>query len=1008
MGSIHNISGLYFLFLLLLVDANSAVAQLKNESGRPFYTIYESQDYRATPQNWAIEQDSTGRIFIANNAGVLRFDGYNWDIARSLNGNLIRSLEKAPDGTIYFGGEGVFGRIGADTTGNTILISLLDLVPENYRDFTDIWNIVSTPSGVYFQAHEALFYLHVNRIEVLWQKNGDENGGNILNVGAQIFYQKTNEGVFVINGTEMEPIAGFESFPHRIAGIIEKQNNELLILTVNQGLYLFNGDSIKPINSEISEKLKSATCYKVLTLSSGNIAISTIYDGLYVINEQGEYVYSFNLNESANTGLIEDQTHGLWVALGNGVARLELESPLSKFDEDAGLNGFINDVIRFKGDIYAANLNGIHKLVTADLEPAYFTQIEGLQAHTLALSATEDYLLMGTTRGVYVYDGRTVSSITPRMLIVDIIPSKFREDMFFVVTENGFRTLTKTSGGWSLENPVTDFLPYPFTVLETADSTLWVGQTSEITKVRDLYSGDEPVTTTYSADEILSDRVEKYIYPIQFHDLILFGTPKGVYQLDENSGEFIPDSSFGIKYAAPGRDVYLAESLSDTTWYIRSFLNELLTQSADSAFTWDEISLLRMPEGTTNNVYYDPEGVLWLSTWNGLFRYDFNRTIERETQQKAHIHHVYETHKDSLIYGGHSEELFPEPVLTYYENSVRFQYGLPHFDALGENQFSYRLSGAEDSWSRWTKETQKDYTNLDPGTYTFEIKGKNLYRVDSIPARFTFTILPPWYLTNWAKTVYLILASGFIGLIAFVVSKIRTKRLEERNLQLEAEVAARTSEIAAQKKMIEENLAEKEVLLKEIHHRVKNNLQIIYSLLNLQKESITDEKVLDAIKTGQSRIRSMSMIHEILYQNNDLKRVELAPYLKNLVRHIEQSYQKEEVRTAFDMEPCEVDLNVAIPLGLTVNEVVTNAFKHAFKGKKNGLLSISASVKEGLLRLAIKDNGPGFDMDNEPFQQDETLGIMLIKDMVRQLKGTRELVTTSGTEYILHIPLPND
>ena len=136
----------------------------------------------------------------------------------------------------------------------------------------------------------------------------------------------------------------------------------------------------------------------------------------------------------------------------------------------------------------------------------------------------------------------------------------------------------------------------------------------------------------------------------------------------------------------------------------------------------------------------------------------------------------------------------------------------------------------------------------------------------------------------------------------------------------------------------------------------------------------------------------MSMIHEILYQNDDLKRVELAPYLKNLVRHIEQSYQKEEVRTAFDMEPCEVDLNVAIPLGLTVNEVVTNAFKHAFKGKKNGLLSISASVKEGLLRLVIKDNGPGFDMDHEPVQQDETLGIMLIKDMVRQLKGTRELV----------------
>jgi two-component sensor histidine kinase len=199
------------------------------------------------------------------------------------------------------------------------------------------------------------------------------------------------------------------------------------------------------------------------------------------------------------------------------------------------------------------------------------------------------------------------------------------------------------------------------------------------------------------------------------------------------------------------------------------------------------------------------------------------------------------------------------------------------------------------------------------------------------------------------------------------------------------------------------------VLLKEIHHRVKNNMQIISSLLSLQSRSIEDEKSLAIFKKGRDRIRSMALIHEKLYQSKDLARIDFARYIQDLTSHLLQSYRVDshiiEVKT--DVEDVSLDINTAIPCGLIINELVSNSFKHAFaEGSDSGESSDSKNeISIGLhadndkqLVLTVKDNGSGLPEDLD-LQNTESLGLRLVYDLVEQLGGSIELQRIPGTTY---------
>ena len=211
-------------------------------------------------------------------------------------------------------------------------------------------------------------------------------------------------------------------------------------------------------------------------------------------------------------------------------------------------------------------------------------------------------------------------------------------------------------------------------------------------------------------------------------------------------------------------------------------------------------------------------------------------------------------------------------------------------------------------------------------------------------------------------------------------------------------------------KIIEDSLKEKDILLREIHHRVKNNMQIISSLLNLQSAYFQDREAVNVFRESQNRIRSMALIHEKLYQSGNIAGVKLADYVQDLASHLMSSYSLDstKIRLDTDIENVSLGIDNAISLGLIVNELLSNAFKYAFPNGASGEIKLSYKSTEGnTSTLIISDNGIGFPEDID-FKQTESLGLQLVNTLVEQLEGNIELCRDNGTEFTIVLPELNN
>lgn len=234
--------------------------------------------------------------------------------------------------------------------------------------------------------------------------------------------------------------------------------------------------------------------------------------------------------------------------------------------------------------------------------------------------------------------------------------------------------------------------------------------------------------------------------------------------------------------------------------------------------------------------------------------------------------------------------------------------------------------------------------------------------------------------------------------------KERTTELISINKSLLTEISER-QQVESQ---LQASLQEKEVLLKEIHHRVKNNLQIISSLLNLQADYLQDKQALEIFKVSQSRIDSMALVHEKLYQSPNLAKINFGEYIQDLVASLFSSYEinREAIALKISVDEVLVSLDISIPCGLIMNELVLNAMKHAFPDGRAGEIRVIGIYSEpnNQLTLIVKDNGIGWPQSYD-FRNTESLGLQLVTTLINQLKGTLELDTSRGVEFKMKFPV---
>lgn len=237
---------------------------------------------------------------------------------------------------------------------------------------------------------------------------------------------------------------------------------------------------------------------------------------------------------------------------------------------------------------------------------------------------------------------------------------------------------------------------------------------------------------------------------------------------------------------------------------------------------------------------------------------------------------------------------------------------------------------------------------------------------------------------------------------AFVWYLSEKEKAESALIEGKNQLETINEQVRRQNLVIEESLGQKEVLLKEIHHRVKNNLQLVSGLMQLQGAQSQDERIKEIMDEGQNRIRSMSLIHQQLYESENLDQIDFSKYVDTLVHDISSMLQSEskDIHISIDAPDFNLNIDTAVPLGLILNELILNAFKHAFKAQKSGEISVRLIEENGQLELRVADNGKGLP-EGFDLKASNSLGLKLVKGLSRQIGGRCSFENNEGTTAII-------
>lgn len=314
------------------------------------------------------------------------------------------------------------------------------------------------------------------------------------------------------------------------------------------------------------------------------------------------------------------------------------------------------------------------------------------------------------------------------------------------------------------------------------------------------------------------------------------------------------------------------------------------------------------------------------------------------------------------------------------------------------HRYAYQIEGLDRNWV-FINENSVRISGLPYGDFVLRIKAQNREGAwNKEELSIPLSVLKPVYL-QW---YFILTVALLVALLIYLLVRFRIRQLAREKQRLEETVNERTVQL---KQSISEQTAlllEKDVLMKEIHHRVKNNLQVISGLLELQGKTLTDDAAREALEEGRNRVRSIALIHQNLYQFENLSSIDLKRFAGDLCRQVQSVFQREKtVSLAVDVPDVHLDIDSAVPLGLILNELLSNSFKYAFKDVSEGEIGVTVNViSEGRFRLVYSDNGPGLPEHFE-VRKATTLGLQLVNDLTRQIGGRVHYQALKGAVFTI-------
>lgn len=806
---LNKIQWVFLVFAVLLTQFFSLAQQ---NIGQPKITNYDYRDYEASSTNWWVLEGDNGLMYFANTSGVLEFDGVTWNLIPLSNRVSARSLAK-DKGIIYVGGESDLGYLAADEMGALKYVSLVDKIPEEHREFFEVWETDLFQGKIIYRTSNKLYIWDGKTMEVIVSKDAF-HVGKIMN--GRYYVRIWDRGLCVMENGKFNVVPGGERFAdERIYVMFPYDEAHILIGTRTQGFFLYDGKTFEPFKTELDEKVRGSLYLPGIALPDGRFVINTFSNGAYLMDHDGkllqEYTTENGLQDGSADYVYMDSRGLLWIALFNGIARVDINSPFTYINTNMGLeNTVVWDVDRLGDNYYFATNNGIFYLKPGSEK---LVRVPGTIGQGGDLIKHKGKLYAGTgDMGFFEIKGESFEyvrqSINYDYRARFFVISKIDPNRIFVFYGDGFTSYYYNDQNQKLEYESDLKIALGSSFRERENGDLWM----ESTKKGEMYVlrpkiegktmdlGKSDLTTMKAEDGIPN---EYFGFTEFFGDILGYTLAEKEYKYDQNSKKFIEwrppfadlidynNTIFGIrsKYDEKGR-----------LWFSAGSGTAIAEKREDGTYSFNTETFKELRNQAFFQVYLEPtqpDGRItaWFSGADGVVRYngrlDRPKSLDFETKIRT-----IAIHGDSLIYAG-GENHFPKFELLPDQNSITFNYAAPIYANQKDVQYATWLEGLDTQWSDWTKQVGREYNNLAPGEYTFKVKAKDLSGQVSEETTVPFSIKYPWYSTWWA---YLLYAIGFMALV-YAIVKWRTRLLRERQKQLEAKVELRTREV--QKRMDE-------------------------------------------------------------------------------------------------------------------------------------------------------------------------------------------------------------
>ncbi len=749
---------------------------------RPPINIFTPSDYNASSQNWSISQSNNKYIYVANNKGLLEFNGSKWTLYNSPNETIVRSV-KVVDGLIYTGSYHNFGYWKRNNFGMLTYTSLSKELSVGFLEDEEFWNILALDNLVIFQSLDRI-HIYNKSTSSYNVINFEGDISRLFKCGNSFYFHGFNSGLFRIDNGQSTLVSDDDILKSDIIVNAYRYKGETLLLTQNNGFYQLVGNQLVEWNIPAKNVLESVSVFSSIQLADQSFVLGTISNGILHLSADGELNFQIaqenGLSNNTVLAIYEDLDNNLWLGLDNGINCINMKSPYSIHYDKTGRIGSVYASVVYNNRLYLGTNQGLFvKSLDSDDE---FQFIKGTQGQVWFLDVIKDTLFCGHNSGTLIItnnEANKIANIQGTWAVKSVLGN---EDLLVQGNYDGLYILENKNNVWQIRNRLEGF-DVSSRFFEFSDSNeIYLSHEYKGVfrlKLNKEYTKVEKVILVNDIENGPNSSLSKY------RGQLLYSTKNGVFKLDETPKTFKRDTLLSklIEKNNFTSAKLVKDNKTNKLWSFSSYGIKYLTTSKLSGEV--KINNVPFPEDIREDVvgyesvslFKDQKFLLGSRSGYIILDLDKNETESHEINiNQIEVSKLLTDDSKYLV------DITQNADFENTENNIQFSYSITEFLKTQKPEYRYKLEGIYDDWSDWTTTGSVLFENLPFGDYTFVVNGRVGSRPTINQATFKFSIARPWFYSNLAIAGYIIGVLLF-SLFMHTIYKRYYRKQRERLMQ---------------------------------------------------------------------------------------------------------------------------------------------------------------------------------------------------------------------------------